>query len=143
MPLPRMVDSGLPTTRERPFVVYGRARHWQLRKSSCTRISTRPCAEGSAPPLSWNQIPCDYWAQIRNVRRRLGASQAQFAALVGAAGKAVVYQWDSRKRCPSPVFGERIRQADEKAGVTRAALGFRYPSTRSLEQAEQLSGQTM
>jgi DNA-binding transcriptional regulator YiaG len=63
-------------------------------------------------PLSWNQIPPDYSAQIRHVRRRLGASQAQFAALVGAACKAVVYQWESRKRCPSPVFWQRIQDID-------------------------------
>ena len=30
------------------------------------------------------------------------------SALVGAARKAVVYQWEARKRCPSPVFWQRI-----------------------------------
>lgn len=43
-------------------------------------------------PLSWNQIPPDYGDQIRTMRRRLGLTQAQFAARVGAARKAVVYQ---------------------------------------------------
>ncbi len=43
------------------------------------------------------------------MRQRLGVSQRQFAVLVGAARKAVVYQWESRKRCPSPVFWERIQ----------------------------------
>jgi DNA-binding transcriptional regulator YiaG len=60
--------------------------------------------------LSWSQIPCDYDDQIRRVRRRLGFTQAQFAARVGAARKAVVYQWESRKRCPSPLFWQRIQQ---------------------------------
>ena len=60
-------------------------------------------------PLSWDQIPSDYDDQIRRVRRRLGCTQAQFAARVGAARKAVVYQWESRKRCPSPLFWQRIR----------------------------------
>ena len=60
-------------------------------------------------PLIWNQIPADYADQIRQVRRRLGLTQAQFAARVGAARKAVVYQWESRKRCPSPLFWQRIR----------------------------------
>ena len=46
--------------------------------------------------------------RIRAVRRGLGLSQAQFAARVGAARKAVVYQWEARKRCPSPVFWQRI-----------------------------------
>jgi DNA-binding transcriptional regulator YiaG len=54
--------------------------------------------------LIWSQIPADYDDQIRRVRRRLGLTQAQFAARVGAARKAVVYQWESRKRCPSPLF---------------------------------------
>ena len=37
-------------------------------------------------------------------------SQTRFAELVGAAGKAVVYQWESRKRCPSPLFWRRIEE---------------------------------
>jgi DNA-binding transcriptional regulator YiaG len=54
--------------------------------------------------LIWSQIPADYADQIRQVRRRLGLTQAQFAARVGAARKAVVYQWETRKRKPSLVF---------------------------------------
>jgi ribosome-binding protein aMBF1 (putative translation factor) len=61
-------------------------------------------------PLIWSQIPADYDDQIRRVRRRLGLTQAQFAARVGAARKAVVYQWEARKRCPSPLFWQRIRE---------------------------------
>lgn len=61
--------------------------------------------------LSWEQIPPDYADQIRGVREQLGLTLAQFATRVGAAGKAVVYQWESRKRCPSPVFWERIQAA--------------------------------
>ncbi len=69
-------------------------------------------------PLTWDQIPPDYDAQIRRIRRRLRLTQAAFAARVGAARKAVVYQWESRKRCPSPVFWQRIR-----------GLGARPPET--------------
>ena len=46
--------------------------------------------------------------QIRALRRARGLSQAQLATLVGAARKAVVYQWEARKRTPSPVFWQRI-----------------------------------
>jgi DNA-binding XRE family transcriptional regulator len=60
-------------------------------------------------PLNWSQIPPDYADRIRHVRQRLGLTQAEFASRVGAARKAVVYQWESRKRCPSPLFWERIR----------------------------------
>ena len=43
-------------------------------------------------PLTWASVPADYDAQIRVLRRERGVSQAQFAAMIGAAGKAVVYQ---------------------------------------------------
>ena len=59
-------------------------------------------------PLTWSMVPVDYDVRIRAVRQRLGLSQARFAARVGAARKAVVYQWETRKRCPSPVFWQRI-----------------------------------
>ena len=59
-------------------------------------------------PLTWSTVPIDYDVRIRTVRRALGLSQARFAARVGAARKAVVYQWEARKRCPSPVFWQRI-----------------------------------
>ena len=65
-------------------------------------VDQRPC------PLRWSDVPVDYDVRIREVRQRLRVSQREFALLVGAARKAVVYQWESRKRCPSPVFWQRI-----------------------------------
>ena len=59
-------------------------------------------------PLTWSTVPVDYDVRIRAVRRDLGLSQARFAARVGAARKAVVYQWEARKRTPSPLFWQRI-----------------------------------
>ena len=59
-------------------------------------------------PLTWASVPSDYDAQIRALRRARGLSQAQLATLVGAARKAVVYQWEAGKRTPSPVFWRRI-----------------------------------
>ena len=59
-------------------------------------------------PLTWTNVPDDYDLQIRALRRARGLSQAQLATLVGAAHKAVVYQWEARKRTPSPVFWRRI-----------------------------------
>ena len=82
----------------------------------------RPADRRESP--RWASVPADYDAQIRVLRRERGVSQAQFAAMIGAAGKAVVYQWEARKRCPSPVFWCRIRNLDpalpeiaEKAGL--------------------------
>ena len=59
-------------------------------------------------PLTWASVPDDYDEQIRALRRARGLSQARLATLVGAARKAVVYQWEARKRTPSPVFWQRI-----------------------------------
>ena len=49
-------------------------------------------------PLTWASVPDDYDAQIRALRRARGLSQAQLTTLVGAARKAVVYQWEARTR---------------------------------------------
>ena len=59
-------------------------------------------------PLTWTSVPKDYDVQIRALRRARGLSQAQLATLVGAAHKAVVYQWEARKRTPSPLFWQRL-----------------------------------
>ena len=60
------------------------------------------------PPLTWTSVPNDYDAQIRALRRARGLSQTQLATLVGAARKAVVYQWEARKRTPSQLFWQRL-----------------------------------
>lgn len=67
--------------------------------------------------LDWRQIPSDYADQIRQLRQGLGLTLTQFAAGLGAANKAVVYQWESRKRCPSPVFWQRIQAMRRPAAV--------------------------
>jgi DNA-binding transcriptional regulator YiaG len=61
-----------------------------------------------APPSHLLQPPDDYDERLVKLRRSLGLSQAQLARRIGAAGKAVVYQWESRKRSPSPVLWRRI-----------------------------------
>jgi DNA-binding transcriptional regulator YiaG len=58
------------------------------------------------PPLPI--VPTDYDQYVRRVRRRLGLTQRALAQKIGAAGKAVVYQWESRKRTPSPVLWQRL-----------------------------------
>ena len=59
-------------------------------------------------PLTWANVPDDYDEQIRALRRARGLSQAQLATLLGAARKAVVYQWEARNRMPSPLFWQRL-----------------------------------
>ena len=45
---------------------------------------------------------------VRQLRTRLRLSQCEFARLIGAANRAVVYQWESDKRQPSPAFCLRL-----------------------------------
>jgi DNA-binding transcriptional regulator YiaG len=53
-------------------------------------------------------LPEDYADRIMLSRHGLRLTLAEFAARIGAANKAVVYQWESGKRKPSPVFSSRI-----------------------------------
>jgi DNA-binding transcriptional regulator YiaG len=76
---------------------YGRRARW----------TPRP----EAPPVL-PTVPPDYDRQLVQLRRRLGLSQANLAERVGAASKAVVYQWESRKRTPSRVFWRRVQKLD-------------------------------
>jgi DNA-binding transcriptional regulator YiaG len=55
-------------------------------------------------------VPTNYAAILVGLRHRLDLSQQQLAASVGAASKAVVYQWESGKRTPSKVFWLRIER---------------------------------
>ena len=74
-------------------------------------------AEARRLPRASSAIPLDYDVRIRAVRSRLSLSQVHFAQLVGTAGKAVVYQWESRKRCPSLVFWKRIEHVCRTNGL--------------------------
>jgi len=49
-------------------------------------------------------VPNDYDVRLRILRRHLQLTQASLAQQIGAAGKAVVYQWEARKRTPSRVL---------------------------------------
>ena len=62
--------------------------------------------EACPPPLV--TVPDDFHEQLIRLRQRLRLTQEELARQIGAAGKAVVYQWESRKRTPSPVFWERF-----------------------------------
>ena len=75
-------------------------------RRSYYRRTVRPADRRA--PLTWASVPRDYAAQIRALRHARGLSQAQLATLVGAAHKAVVYQWEARKRTPSPLFWQRL-----------------------------------
>ena len=54
----------------------------------------------AACPAPLPLVPPDYAVRLKSLRAQLKLTQQGFARLVGAAGKAVVYQWESRKRTP-------------------------------------------
>ena len=80
---------------------------WAFRRSYYGR-TVRP--DDRRAPLTWASVPADYDVRIRAVRRARGLSQGQLATVVGAAHKAVVYQWEARKRTPSPLFWQRLAE---------------------------------
>jgi DNA-binding transcriptional regulator YiaG len=53
-------------------------------------------------------VPDDYDERLKRLRRRLRLTQHDLARRISAANKAVVYQWESRRRTPSPVFWKRV-----------------------------------
>jgi DNA-binding transcriptional regulator YiaG len=59
-------------------------------------------------------VPHDYDKRLRDVRRRKGLTQDALARCIGAASKAVVYQWESRKRTPSPVLWQRVLELESQ-----------------------------
>ena len=73
-------------------------------------------------------VPANYAATLVGLRLRLGLSQEQFAGKVGAASKAVIYQWESGKRKPAPMFWLRIERLQRQLtislpGESRAVRG--------------------
>lgn len=70
-------------------------------------------------PLPLPTVPDDYDAHLRDLRRRMRLTQDSLARRIGAAGKAVVYQWESRKRTPSPVLWQRVLQLERGAEPAR------------------------
>ena len=68
-------------------------------------------------PVCSVTVPTNYASTLVGLRQRLGLSQSQLAAKVGAATKAVVYQWESGKRKPSPVFWLRVERLQRRAAA--------------------------
>jgi DNA-binding XRE family transcriptional regulator len=75
-----------------------------------TRWTARP-----SPPEPLPTVPDDYRARLVGLRARLGLTQAQLAVRLGAASKAVVYQWEAQKRKPSPLFWLRVQDLEAAA----------------------------
>lgn len=92
--------------------VFGRPHRMASRMDGAAFMRThyRRFAGQQVCPAPLTSVPPDYDAQLKQLRRRLRLTQGGLARSVGAAGKAVVYQWESKKRTPSPVYWEKIEQ---------------------------------
>jgi DNA-binding transcriptional regulator YiaG len=75
-------------------------------------------------------VPADYDARLKRLRRELELTQDDLARRVGAANKAVVYQWESRKRRPSPVCWKRVEDREPIRLDARPAQMARRVSLR-------------
>lgn len=53
-------------------------------------------------------VPVNYDLHLIGLRARLHLTQEQLARAIGAASKAVVYQWESRRRKPSAALWQRV-----------------------------------
>ncbi len=90
--------------------MFGRPVRYATRTAGARFMEThyRLFAGQQVCPAPLPSVPADFDERLRRLRRRQGFSQHALARGVGAAGKAVVYQWESRKRVPSPVFWQKV-----------------------------------
>lgn len=89
----------------RPLRISTRAAGKLFLQTYYKRYSGQPAGRFTLP----SAVPEDSNRRIRRLRHDLRLSQADLAELIGAANKAVVYQWESAKRLPSPVFWQRLQ----------------------------------
>ena len=91
--------------------------------SADVRQATQWAASGSVRVAAGRSE--DYASRLRHLRNCLRLSQADLAELVGAAGKAVVYQWESGKRVPSHIFWQRVLVVGRAAVASSARVPLR------------------
>jgi ribosome-binding protein aMBF1 (putative translation factor) len=57
-------------------------------------------------------VPEDFAQRLIHLRGRLRLSQQELAVRLGVAGRAIVYQWESERRRPSPVFWKKVESLE-------------------------------
>ena len=101
------------TFSPRPY--FGRLCATATRAAAAKFMATwyrRTYGRGQRRPVALYRVvvPAGYASEIVGLRLRLGLSQQQLAQEIGAASKAVIYQWESGRRTPSPHFWLRIKR---------------------------------
>jgi DNA-binding transcriptional regulator YiaG len=92
----------------------------------------------TAAPLP--SVPDDYHERLKRLRCRLRLTQHDLARRIGAANKAVVYQWESRQRTPSPVFWQRVEALSATVLGSFFEDAERRASALSAEELPRLAG---
>lgn len=100
----------------RPIRLVSRAAGQRFLVTHYRCVGRRPFC---VPPLP--VVPNDYHERLRKLRARMHWTQTALARRIGAAGKAVVYQWESRQRTPSPVLWQRVLQLEGSPRSRRSA----------------------
>ena len=111
--------------------VFGRPRRLATRAAAERFMTTHYRRFGGQLrcPSPLPTIPNNYDRKLRALRRRLRLTQGGLARCIGAAGKAVIYQWESRKRTPSPVLWQRVMELERR--------GRRATHERAMRKREQ------
>ena len=91
---------GRPIRRATRAAVFAYQQRFYRRSYSRT-MRKPPIPQGVA-------LPVDYAERVILTRHALRLTLSEFAGPIGAANKAVVCEWESGKRRPSPVFWARI-----------------------------------
>ena len=106
------VTTELPTGRSRPILRATRAAGETFKAryyKQTTRWTQKPSAN-----VRLSHAPDDFDRQLVALRVRPRLTQTELATSIGAAGKAVIYQWESRKRRPSPILWGRVSELAQK-----------------------------
>lgn len=82
-------------------------------------------------PVCRATVPTNYAATLVGLRLRLGLTQRQLADEIGAASKAVVYQWESGKRKPSRVFWLKIQRLHRRSSQSTYSSPRKSPSVHA------------
>jgi transcriptional regulator with XRE-family HTH domain len=70
---------------------------------------TSRCVARPPRPRPQAEVPDNYDLHLVGLRTRRRWTQEQLARAIGVAGKAVIYQWESRRRKPSAALWARIQ----------------------------------